>query len=605
MKNKTYWKKRMESLSMRQEAKADTLVNNLGREYQRATDRIQKDIEVYYLKYADAEGISYASARKMLTDVEKMNWQVSLDEYRQMALDEEFTEVLDSMYARSRISRLEALKTQMRAHVEVLHKGILDNTNNLMKDTFTDTYYRTIYEVQKGTNLGISFKKYNQDVVNKIVSKPWKHGNFSSNLWSDKVKLIDQLETSLTQAFIRGDDVRKTIKTFSEKMGLTKNKGDQYRAARIIQTESAYIAGEATAVGYKSQGILEYEYLATLDTHTSELCRGMDGKPFKLSKKKVGVNYPPLHSFCRSTTAPHFDDDTDSKRAARFDGKTYYVDSDMNYKGWMESFEDNLHRDDLGSVVQQLRGLDVESYTSRKKLAQDVLKVLDLDNIPVSVKNIDAHGYCSLQPGLKSDIIEYVFDSGDLRNNHYKIKTTFHEAYHGKAHGMSTDMWDYKEEWLQIEETFAESSSHYMVKQLGISDEIAPSYAGKLVEMLPRLKHLDKYSNCNTIADFGKVAWTERINGKPAVWKNLYDECMKAKHDWKEYSKQYLDYINDNVDELVDVMLGSMPKYIDYRGNMVEDCLSAIENIDFILNKNEEMVLKNMLIITMNRKGVK
>ncbi|MCT4686073.1 minor capsid protein [Vallitalea sp.] len=332
MKSKTYWTKRMEKLAKDQEQKADELVNSLEKKYKRAMLSIEKDIEVFYLRYAEAVGISYAAARKLLTNVEKMDWDITLEEYRQMALDGGFEKELDAMYAKSRISRLEAINTQIRGYVEVLHNGILNNTKELLEDTFTDTYYRTIYELQKGTNLGISFTSYNQDAVNKILSKPWKYGNFSSNLWNDKAKLIDELETNLAQSFIRGDDVRKTIKNFSERMRV-----DKYRSARIIQTESAYISGEASAKAYKSQGIDEYEFLATLDLHTSKLCQSMDGKVFKISQKETGVNYPPLHSFCRSTTIPYFEDD-DSKRAARIDGKTFYVDGDMSYNKWHNEY---------------------------------------------------------------------------------------------------------------------------------------------------------------------------------------------------------------------------------------------------------------------------
>lgn len=325
----------MENIAKEQEIKADDLVERLEKEYKKAISSIQNDIEVFYLRYADSEGISYSAARKMLSNIEKENWELSLEEYKHMALDGGFEKRLDSMYAKSRISRLQALNAQINASVEVLHKKISDNTTDLLEDTFRDTYYKTVYEVQKGTGLGISFKKYNQDAINKIVSKPWKYGNFSSNLWKDKAKLLDELETSLAQSFIRGDDVKKTIIRFSERMKI-----DKYRATRIIQTESAYISGEASAKAYKSQGVDEYEFLATLDLKTSTLCQSMDGKVFKMSQKETGVNYPPLHSFCRSTTVPYFEED-DNGRAARVDGKTFYVDGHVKYRDWHTTYVAN------------------------------------------------------------------------------------------------------------------------------------------------------------------------------------------------------------------------------------------------------------------------
>ena len=39
----------------------------------------------------------------------------------------------------------------------------------------------------------------------------------------------------------------------------------------------------------------KYEFLATLDSRTCSVCGKLDGKVFKLTEAKVGVNYPPLH----------------------------------------------------------------------------------------------------------------------------------------------------------------------------------------------------------------------------------------------------------------------------------------------------------------------
>lgn len=276
----------------------------------------------------------------------------------------------------------------------------------------------------------------------------------------------------------------------------------------------------------------------------------------------------------------------------------------------IEQSSDNssiIKENKLSQTVDKLKELNVTSYDNRRKLGRDILDVLELNDIPVSVKKIKPHGYCAVTSGNNSNITEYVLNSGDVRNNNYKIKTAFHEAYHAKAKGMASDYFSVKKEWLQIEETFAESSCHYMVKELGIEEEISPSYSEKLVEMLPRLKQLDQFKECNSIADFGKIAWMDRLNGVEPTWAGLYDECMKVKHDWRKYSLQYIDYISDNVDDLVGVMLNNMPQYEKYKNSMILDCKIAIDDLKNNKNVygNEQMVIQNLLAITMNRLGVK
>jgi hypothetical protein len=81
--------------------------------------------------------------------------------------------------------------------------------------------------------------------------------------------------------------------------------------------------------------------VATLDSRTSEICQEMDGKTFRMSEWEVGVNAPPFHVNCRTTTIPYFDDEFSNtgKRAARGeDGKTYYVPADTTYKEWEKAY---------------------------------------------------------------------------------------------------------------------------------------------------------------------------------------------------------------------------------------------------------------------------
>ena len=100
-------------------------------------------------------------------------------------------------------------------------------------------------------------------------------------------------------------------------------------------TESAFFASKGMADCLREFGVEEYEFIATLDRRTSQICRDMDKKVFKLSEFKPGTTAPPLHCYCRSHIAPYFADAAISERIARGkDGKTYMIPSNMNYKDW-------------------------------------------------------------------------------------------------------------------------------------------------------------------------------------------------------------------------------------------------------------------------------
>lgn len=94
--------------------------------------------------------------------------------------------------------------------------------------------------------------------------------------------------------------------------------GVSYAAAnRLVQTETAFVVGQGELASYKEAGITDYEYLSTLDTRTSELCQGLDGEVLPVAEAVAGVNYPPMHPHCRSTTIAHFEEDWDDPEATR------------------------------------------------------------------------------------------------------------------------------------------------------------------------------------------------------------------------------------------------------------------------------------------------
>ena len=95
---------------------------------------------------------------------------------------------------------------------------------------------------------------------------------------------------------------------------------------------------QATLRGYEEDGVEQYRILATLDHKTSDICRGEDGKVYKVKDAVVGVNYPPYHIFCRTTTTPYYEDSdySEDTRMARdpVTGKPYEVPANMNYTEW-------------------------------------------------------------------------------------------------------------------------------------------------------------------------------------------------------------------------------------------------------------------------------
>lgn len=334
MKSRDYWKKRSEEVATKQFKKTDNYLLSMQLEYQEALNSIQKDIEVFYARFAQNNEISLYDARQLLNSNQLKEFKMSLEEFTQKAKNnknQQWEKELNNVSYKVRITRLQALQTQIKSAIEDLYIKQQEGATALLKGIYQDTYYRNIYEIYKGLGVGVNFAKLDKNTIEKVVTEPWHGDNYSSRIWNNKEKLSMELQTNLIQAFIRGDSIDKTSKIIADRMNVARN-----RAITLVSTESAYITSKSTFDSYIGSGIVkQYEILATLDLRTSPICRSMDGKVFNVSEKMIGINAPPFHPRCRTTTVAYFPDAVDEERIARdHEGKTYKVDGNMNYEQW-------------------------------------------------------------------------------------------------------------------------------------------------------------------------------------------------------------------------------------------------------------------------------
>lgn len=342
MKNSEYWKRRFELLEQSQNNKGIKCLANIEEQYRRAQGRIEGAIGAWYQRFAQNNAISMKEARRLLSnkELEELKWDVR--EYirygKENAVNGAWMEQLENASARYHINRLEALKLHMQQHLEVMFGNQIDSIDLAMRDIYKSGYYHSAFEIQKGMGVGWDFATLDEGKISKVISKPWAADgrNFSERVWVNRTKLVNELNTALTHNIILGQDPQKAIMAIAKKMNSSKS-----AAGRLVMTEEAFFSSAAQKDCFKELDVEMFEVVATLDSHTSEICRKMDGKVFLLSQWEIGSTAPPFHVWCRTTTVPAFGDEFDDigKRAARGkDGKTYYVPTNMKYKDWQKSF---------------------------------------------------------------------------------------------------------------------------------------------------------------------------------------------------------------------------------------------------------------------------
>lgn len=343
MRSREYWAERMSSLNEHLLQKAEDILPEIESAYQRAIDRMQRDIEVFYQRYATQEGVSLAQAKQKLSAAERKSFALSVEEYIKAAqehgADSEWVKTLEAASVRHRITRLEALKLQMQQQVEILSAQKGNALTKTLAEIFEEGYYRTGYEIQCGLGVGTAFATLDVKRIQAALARPWSPDgmNFSQRVWGrDRSKLIHALQSTFTDGLIRGDTQQRMIDDMKKALGISRRV-----AGRLVMTESAAIASAAKQDAYQRLGTKQFQFRSTLDGTTCDRCGLVDGQVFDLSEYEIGVTAPPLHPFCRCMTVPYFEDEftVGERRAARDeDGGVYDVPADMTFEEWKRDY---------------------------------------------------------------------------------------------------------------------------------------------------------------------------------------------------------------------------------------------------------------------------
>ena len=366
MKNAEYWAGRFKDLEEAEHRKGVKAVADIDQMYDRAIKDVESKIRVWYQRFADNNNITLAEAKKWLDKdaLKELKWDIK--EYikygKQNEVDQLWMKELENASAKVHISRLQALELQIRQSLEKVTADQLGETTGTMEDVYRTAYYHTAYEIDKGFGVGTDVGRIDQASIDRIINKPWAPDgkNFSDRIWENKNKLLSTIHQELTRGILTGVDPQKTIDAVAKKMNTSK-----HNAGRLVMTEEAYFSSLGQRDMFADLDVEKYEIVATLDSHTSEICQQMDGQVFKLSEYEAGVTAPPFHVYCRSTTAPWFDDDfgIPGERVARDeDGNREYVPADMTYKEWEKKFvkdeEESLTNDTDSGTMKVDRDYD-------------------------------------------------------------------------------------------------------------------------------------------------------------------------------------------------------------------------------------------------------
>ena len=316
MQSKDYWEERMINAELASELSVLQYETMLLQSYELALVEIQKEINAFFQKYSKENKITYAQVRQRLTLAEKKGFQALLKEWYSVASEggytAEYKQYLQALGKKVYITRIESLEASIRYEIEKLKTGQHTSMTDLMATNYMAGYYAAYYNVAQGIEVSVNFATIDKTGIEKAIKERWNGRNYSDSIWQDKDKLIKAMNTILPRSFSMGLNSKTLGDMLAQELNVSKNRG---RA--LARTEINHLCNQAALDVYKACGIDSYQFLATLDMRTSEICRGMDGFIGKVTQAKVNINYPPMHVNCRSTTIPYFEDDDTLDRIAK------------------------------------------------------------------------------------------------------------------------------------------------------------------------------------------------------------------------------------------------------------------------------------------------
>ena len=332
LSNKEYWEKR--SLKRLTEAEKASIpyIRHVRKVYEDSARSIVSSVKKMYQTY-------YRRQKSDTTgrfDTTKLQEIAPSGDIRRLLADMKAAGLSTRLpdYYKGRITRAKLLEAQMWAEIQKAAKNEQELSTKSYKNTINSSYYRSIYDYSKLTNTDQAFSKLNDRSINRILNSKLAGDDYSSRIWKSSDKLAGSIKNIMGKAIATGQPLEKTTRDVLQRFDVKK-----YEAERLIRTETNYFENYAELESYEEMEIDHFIFMATLDGRTSEICREMDGKIFKVKDAKQGDNVPPLHPYCRSTIAPYFNKEYLPKerraRNPREDSKAQAVKF-QSFQSWVD-----------------------------------------------------------------------------------------------------------------------------------------------------------------------------------------------------------------------------------------------------------------------------
>ena len=332
-------------------ADAENTANALGKAYQAVGTYLSDEAEKVRKTFQNTFNLSETEARRLIEStpdksmIDKL--KASVSKIADPQKREEAEAIISSPAYAYRMQRMQALENNINEQCKRVYNAELKTDRQFFAAESDKAYKRAVFDIQKGTGISSAFDVMPENRINRILATKWSGEHFSDRVWSNTNALAEGLQNDMLVGIMAGKSEQHMAEDIMNRCGV-----GAFEARRLVRTETNYIANQAELDGYKECDIERYEFSACLDNRTSEICSELDGKVFPVSEAQPGVNLPPMHPFCRSTTLPELPSEEELDREIAELGDE--IGADVDFDEWVKGLQET----EDGKLVYRAESVD-------------------------------------------------------------------------------------------------------------------------------------------------------------------------------------------------------------------------------------------------------
>lgn len=361
-----YWDQRTIELQNSIALHEQALFQNLRQYYNTEAAALDQDIAAYYSKYGTNNVIQYRNLLQSLSDADKQLLYEKIQDFEQKYPQyAHLMPVRESIY---KLDRLEGLQTSVA--IQQLKMGAYEIAQ--ARAHFEQMALLSGNLIAEQMGYGSSFYRIDSDMLRLVVGQDWcNNQDFSARIWHNRNALTQTLQTQLVNGMIRGDSYKAISKSVQNKFQTV----SQRNIERLVFTEDTFLANEAAMQTYLNDPDYSYyEYVAIGDGKTCDMCASLTGERFRISERRPGTNFPPLHPWCRC-----FFDIVHEKNSERFSERNREKNrltsvSNRGKIGYKDSEEKGIEITD--EIIRNISEINIFKDKAVNKAVQENAKAL-------------------------------------------------------------------------------------------------------------------------------------------------------------------------------------------------------------------------------------